>query len=213
MTIFSLIEHISHNYPMKVKFTHNWPYFHTLSIFHTIILLLSIAVLIFWNSWLFHGGRCTSMELYWPMVFLAWSSRWRKEESHQIDQTLPHRRHFWLLLWMQRGAREEAPMKLYLAHGTFGTFMTISTIIACFVERGSRPSLASEPTTPSCKQGFRQYHDHLHPHRLFCKWGPARSEVRPAPRRSGGPKPAGGPPEGRRPGSGHVSAPEWWACK
>jgi hypothetical protein len=33
--IFSHIEHISHQYPMKVKFSHKWQYFHTLSIFHT----------------------------------------------------------------------------------------------------------------------------------------------------------------------------------
>jgi hypothetical protein len=139
MAIFSHIEHISHKYQMNVNFSHKWPYFHTLSIFHTniqwksnfhtndhifthwvyvrqisnesliftqmvifshigyvlhiIILLLSFEVLIFWNYWLFHGGRCASMKLHWPMVFLAWSSRWRKDKSHQIDQTLPHRRH------------------------------------------------------------------------------------------------------------------------
>jgi hypothetical protein len=116
MTIFSHIEHISHKYPMKVKFPHKLPYFHTLSIFYTNILYksyfhtnghifthwayftqsflwLSIAVLVFWNSWLFHGGHCASTELWWPMVFLAWSSRWQKEESHQIDQTLPQWRH------------------------------------------------------------------------------------------------------------------------
>jgi hypothetical protein len=109
MGIFSNIEHISHKYPIKLKFSHNehilhkyplkvkishkWSYFHTLIIFYTIILLLSVAVLVFWNSRLFHGARCTSIELRWSMVFLALSSRWRKEESHQIDQTLPQRRH------------------------------------------------------------------------------------------------------------------------
>jgi hypothetical protein len=148
MTIFSHIEHILHKYPMKVKFSHKLSYFHTLSIFYTIILLLFVAILFFWNYWLFHGGRCISTELRWPMVFLARSSRWRKEESHQIDQTLPHRRHFWLLLGMQRGAHEEAPTKLYLAHGTFATFMTISTIIACFVERAA---------------DLRQHHNQQHP--------------------------------------------------
>jgi hypothetical protein len=35
MAILSQIEHISHKYPMKVKFFHKCPYFHTLSIFHT----------------------------------------------------------------------------------------------------------------------------------------------------------------------------------
>jgi hypothetical protein len=93
MTIFSHIEHISHKYPMKVKFSYEWTYFHTLSIFYIIILLLSVMVLSFWNSWLFHGGHCASTEFHWAMVFLAWSSRWRKEEYHQIDQTFPHQRH------------------------------------------------------------------------------------------------------------------------
>jgi hypothetical protein len=88
--MFSHIEHISHKYPLKVKFSHKWSYFDTLSIFYTIILLLSVEVLVFWNSWLFHGGHCASMQLCWPMVFLAWSSRSQKEESHQIDRTLPH---------------------------------------------------------------------------------------------------------------------------
>jgi hypothetical protein len=93
MAIFSHIEHISHKYSIQVTFSHNWPYFNTLTIFYTIIVLLSVAVLVFWNSWHFQGGHCTSMELHWTIVFLAWSSRWRKEESHQINQTLPHRRH------------------------------------------------------------------------------------------------------------------------
>jgi hypothetical protein len=31
---FSHIEHISHKYPMKINFSHKWPYFYTLSIFH-----------------------------------------------------------------------------------------------------------------------------------------------------------------------------------
>jgi hypothetical protein len=76
MAIFSHIEHISHKYTMKVKFSHKWPYIYTLSIFYTIIWLLSIAVLVFlkildffmvvvvqvrsfigrWYSWLDHRG-------------------------------------------------------------------------------------------------------------------------------------------------------------
>jgi hypothetical protein len=85
----SHIEHISHKYSMKVKFSLKWSYFHTLSIFYTIILLLSIVLFVFfWNSWLFYGGHCTSMVFHLSMVFLAWSSRWWKEEFQQIDQTL-----------------------------------------------------------------------------------------------------------------------------
>jgi hypothetical protein len=34
MAIFSHIEHISHKYPLKVKFSHKWSYFYTLSIFY-----------------------------------------------------------------------------------------------------------------------------------------------------------------------------------
>jgi hypothetical protein len=60
----------------EVKFLHKWPYFHTLSMFYKIILLLSIAVLDFeildflmvvtaqvlnfigrWYSWLDHRGN------------------------------------------------------------------------------------------------------------------------------------------------------------
>jgi hypothetical protein len=37
MAIFSHVEHISHKYPMKVKFSHKWSYFNTLSMFYTII--------------------------------------------------------------------------------------------------------------------------------------------------------------------------------
>jgi hypothetical protein len=86
MAIFSHIKQILHKYPRKVKFSLNWQHFHTLSIFHTIIFLLSVALLFFfWNSWLFHCGHCTSMELHWPMKCLSWSSRWWKQESHQID--------------------------------------------------------------------------------------------------------------------------------
>jgi hypothetical protein len=118
MAIFSHIEHISHNYPMNVKFSHKWPYFYTLNIFHINIqwklnfvtnglifthwahltqianesqIFTQIAIfshiehilhnhfatfrcgLFLSNSWLFHGGRCASTELHWPMVFLAWS--------------------------------------------------------------------------------------------------------------------------------------------
>jgi hypothetical protein len=89
-------------------FTH-WAYFTQISnksrIFTQMVIFLHIEHILhnhfatfhcglgFWNSWLFHGGCCASMELCWPMVFLAWSSRWWKEESHQIDQTLSHRRH------------------------------------------------------------------------------------------------------------------------
>jgi hypothetical protein len=138
MAIFSHIEHISHKWPIKVKFSLRWPYFHTLSIFHTniqwklifhtnghifthlayftqmtnksqIFTQMTIFSYIehilhnhfatfhcglgFWNSWLFYCGHCTSMKLRWLMVFLAWSSSWWKEESYQIDQTLPHWRH------------------------------------------------------------------------------------------------------------------------
>jgi hypothetical protein len=53
MIIFLHIEHISHKYPLKLKISHKWSYFHTLNIFYTIILLLSVAILVFWNSWLF----------------------------------------------------------------------------------------------------------------------------------------------------------------
>jgi hypothetical protein len=91
MVIFSHIEHILHKYPLKVnfshielilnkyplkvKFSHKCSYFHTLSIFYPIILLLSVAVLFFeildffmvviaqvwsfigrWYSWLDHRG-------------------------------------------------------------------------------------------------------------------------------------------------------------
>jgi hypothetical protein len=37
MTIFLYIEDISHKWPMKVKFSLNWPYFHTLMILLTIL--------------------------------------------------------------------------------------------------------------------------------------------------------------------------------
>jgi hypothetical protein len=69
MAIFLHTGHISHKYPMKVKFLYKWPYFNTLSIFYTIILVLSVAVLVFSNSWLFHGGRCASTELLWPWYY------------------------------------------------------------------------------------------------------------------------------------------------
>jgi hypothetical protein len=59
-----------------------------------------------------------------------------------------------LLLGMQRGARKKILMKLYLAHGTFGTFMTVNTLVTCFAGRGSRPSPASYPPTPSCEQSI-----------------------------------------------------------
>jgi hypothetical protein len=69
--IFSHMDHISHKYLMEVKFSHKWLYFYTLSIFYTIILLLSIAVLCFLKLLNFYGGRCASTELCWPMVLLA----------------------------------------------------------------------------------------------------------------------------------------------
>jgi hypothetical protein len=75
MVIFSHIELILNKYPLKVKFSHKWSYFHTLGIFYPIILLLSVAVLFFeildffmvviaqvwsfigrWYSWLDHRG-------------------------------------------------------------------------------------------------------------------------------------------------------------
>jgi hypothetical protein len=135
---FSHIEHISHKYPMKINFSHKWPYFYTLSIFHINIqwksffhtnghifthwayftqmtnesqIFTKMAIfshiehilrnhfatfrcgLGFLKFLTFHGGHCASMKLRWSMVFLAWSSRWRKEESHQNDQTFPHRWH------------------------------------------------------------------------------------------------------------------------
>jgi hypothetical protein len=57
--IFSHIEHISHQYPLKVKFLHKWPYFHTLSIFHTNIL---------WKS-IFHTLSIFHTNIQWKSIF------------------------------------------------------------------------------------------------------------------------------------------------
>jgi hypothetical protein len=75
MAIFLHILHILHKYPLKLKFSCKWSYFHTLSIVYTIILLLSAAAWCFeifdffmvvvaqilsfigrWYSWLDHRG-------------------------------------------------------------------------------------------------------------------------------------------------------------
>jgi hypothetical protein len=48
---------------MEVKFSHKWSYFHTLSIFYIIILLLSVTVLVFeildFSWWLLRKYRAS----------------------------------------------------------------------------------------------------------------------------------------------------------
>jgi hypothetical protein len=77
MIIFSHIEHISHKYPIKVEFSRKWSYFYTLSIFYTIILLLSIAVLVF-----------EILDFFMVVVAQVWSfvGRWYSWLDHQGDE-------------------------------------------------------------------------------------------------------------------------------
>jgi hypothetical protein len=78
------------------------------------------------------------------------------------------------LLGMRKGGCKEAPLKLYLAHGTFTNILTINTLDTCFAGRGTH-------TQRRRGLDLRQYHDHLYLHHSVCRKGPTRSEVWPAP--------------------------------
>jgi hypothetical protein len=92
MAIFSHIEHISHKYPIQVTFSLKWPYFHIEHILHnhfaTFRCGLGFLKFLTFSWWLLRKYRASLADGILGLIIEV-----MKKESHQIDQTLPHRWH------------------------------------------------------------------------------------------------------------------------